>query len=143
MGFSQKAAVLTVASTRPYYYYSRSLNFRFISDSTIKHDCILSYERKFGGTVINPKLFLPLLKQFKSKLDSYKNLKLDEQIVTIQIPFAVAGDEEFFIDNIYRNEQQKLFSRLHDKASKAIERLCEENIILCTSGITDYVVLYK
>lgn len=142
MGFSQKAAILTVSTLRPYYSYSRSLNFRSMGENKTT-DCLLSFERKFGGTIVNPKLFEPLLEQFISKLKNYKRINLKEQILCVEIPFAVAEDEEFFIDNIYRTGQQKLFNRLSDKATKAIERLSEENILICTSNIAEYVVLYK
>lgn len=145
MGFSQKAATLTILNQQPIYSYSRSLNFRAIGephDSGIEYDCILSFERKFGGTIIKPQLFKGYLDVFKKKIRSYQ-LNLQGKILTIQIPFAVAEDDEFFIDNIYRDGQKKLFDRLSDKADKAINRLTVENILICTSGIAEYVVLYK
>ena len=147
MGFSQKAATLTVSNLRPTYSYSRSLNFRAIYDSqgvpNQIYDCLLSYERKFGGTIVNPSLFKQYLDKFSNKLKSYNQVCLQHKILLVQIPFAVSEDEEFFIDNIYREGQKKLYDRISDKAEKAIDRLTYENILICTSGIAEYVVLYK
>lgn len=144
MGFSTKAAILTVSNTRNFYSYSRSLNFRVINSSSVQTiDCLLAFEGKFGGTIINPLLFEQHLDLFKNKINSYKDLNLTGKILTVQIPFAVTGEEEFFIDNIYRSGQKKLFERLHEKTDKAINRLTYENILICTSGIAEYVVLYK
>lgn len=144
MGFSTKAAILTVSNTRNFYSYSRSLNFRVINSSSVQTiDCLLAFEGKFGGTITNPLLFDQYLGLFKNKINSYKDLNLTNKILTVQIPFAVTGEEEFFIDNIYRSGQKKLFERIVEKTDKAINRLTYENILICTSGIAEYVVLYK
>lgn len=146
MGFSTKAAVLTVSNIRSYYSYSRSLNFRATKDSLLTTptiDCLLAFEGKFGGTIVNPLLFDQYLNLFKNKIDSYKGLDLTDKMVLVQIPFAVTGEEEFFIDNIYRSGQKKLFERLVEKTDKALNRLTYENILICTAGIAEYVVLYK
>lgn len=146
MGYSQKAAILTVSGFQPYYSYSRSVNFRAYEEekaSKIEVDCILAYERRFGGAIVNPTSFNYLLENFKKKLLSYSQLDLNEKILTVQIPFAVAEDEEFFSENIYRSGQKKLFDRLTNKSEKAINRLTFENILICTSNIAEYVVLFK
>lgn len=150
MGYSQRAAILTTPkktylriSTRclVFNYNPNNQNNYYYNSDTEKFSCILSYENRYGGMVYNPILFQNQLDEFTNKINKFQTVPTT--MIVVQIPFSMSQDEEFFADNIYRLGQKKLFDRLSDKANKAIEKFNEESVLLCTSGIAEYVSLFK
>jgi hypothetical protein len=148
MGYSQRAAILTVNKSTYINVSTRSLVFKSIptweNETERTSVCYLSFEPRFGGQIVNPKLFSLQLKEFGRIINTFTTVKFDRYLqITIQIPFSMSQEEEFFADNIYRTGQQKLFDRLTNKSNKALSKFKEESVLLCTSGITEYVNLFK
>lgn len=160
MGYSQRAAYLTVRNLhnnpswqarydsddrRP----ARSLTFQAnLHKGPFQFFSSLAYEAAWGGFIYEPSLFNYEFELFKAAITKVIKKKQvypvnGTSIVRVHINFMVLEDEEYFTEGLYRTEQEKLFSRLTERARASMNKLNEESILICASGIAENVILFK